>query len=83
MNSIKKQKELKEKKEIEETWWEEYINAISKGKGNGKGGGFQGTCYNCGEFGHSIRNCTKEVHNQNKGGKDQGKGSVGDEAEAA
>ena len=77
MNSIRKQKEkIAKEKETEEKWWEEYINAISKGKGKGKSGGFQGTCYNCGEFGHSIRNCTKELKNQ-KGGKDQGKGEKG------
>ena len=28
-----------------------------KGGGKGKGGGFQGHCHHCGEFGHSIRNC--------------------------
>ena len=45
-------KEMKEKEVADIKWWEEYINAISKGKGKGKGG-FQGNCYNCGEFGHS------------------------------
>ena len=57
MNSIKKQKEKDIKEAEDSKWWDEYINAISKGKGKGKG--FQGNCYYCGEFGHSSRNCTK------------------------
>ena len=76
MNSINTQKEIKEKADLGNKWWEEYINAIAKGKGKGKG--FQGSCYNCGEFGHSIRNCPNEsTQTSNKGGKDQSKGSKG------
>ena len=76
MGSIKKKGDIKEIDE-EAKWWDEYINANAKGKGKGKGKGFQGSCYNCGEYGHSIRNCPKEP-SQNKGGKEYGgKGSPG------
>lgn len=37
---------------------ESYINYIGKGGKQG-GKGFQGTCYVCGEFGHSQRDCAK------------------------
>ena len=78
---MEKDKDIKDNKEAENNkWWDESINAIAKGKGKGRG--FQGNCYNCGEYGHSIINCPKESSqqsNQNKGGKDQGcKGSKGE-----
>ena len=48
--------------EVNNTWWGEYINAVAKGKGKG----FQGSCYNCGEFGHSIITCPKTRINAGK-----------------
>ena len=58
------------------------IEAVMKGKGKGgQGGGFQGTCYKCGEYGHSSRYCTKPRVPGKSGGdskgesKGKGKGS--------
>ena len=45
--------------------------SADKGKGKGKGGGYQGTCWNCGEVGHKAN----EWWNCPKGGK--GKGGKG------
>ena len=56
--SINKNKEAEDnniKEENDNTWWEEHMNAIAKGKGKGKGP--QGSCYNCGEYGQSIIIC--------------------------
>ena len=51
------------------------VDAMMKGKGDkGQGKGFQGACYNCGEFGHSARYCP---HGPGKGkgaGERQGMG---------
>ena len=51
------------------------VCALGKGKWGGKGGkgkgksgkGFQGSCYNCGEHGHSQRFCTKPPTGKAKG----------------
>lgn len=55
--------------EKEEEQDEAYVQYIGKGgKKGGKGKGFQGSCYLCGEFGHSQRDCL------NMKGKSKGKG---------
>ena len=45
-----------------------YARECPKGKGKGKG--FKGTCYACGETGHTAKECTWQA----KGGKSKGKG---------
>ena len=48
-------------------------------KGSGKSKGFQGECWNCGEFGHSAKNC-RSPKGKGKGkskGKGKGKGKGG------
>ena len=64
---------------------DEMINQLfalmSKGKGKGKGGGgkgqFNGTCYNCGKYGHSAKNCRKGKGKGWEGDKGKGKGYEG------
>ena len=48
----------------------------SKGQGKSKGKGFQGSCHNCGEWGHSQRFCPKGG-GKGKSGKGESKGAFG------
>ena len=48
--------------EVAENWGDPFgerlwgdLDAFGKGKSKGKGKGFQGSCYQCGEYGHPAR----------------------------
>jgi hypothetical protein len=56
----------KEKAKTTEDGREKAKERTTVGRG-GKGKGFQGNCYNFGQFGHSLRNCTTKGKGKGKG----------------